>query len=116
MTEAEAYPILRVTPDHSRHNSVLSDHVNSQIMTKESEHLGRDIYDVDSLSASIDLLKMTDAVMPYSHTMCQWMEEQGVETLLVNSERLGNVGLYAKQGVKDKKIEAFIEILQQHSY
>lgn len=110
------YPILQVTPDHSRHNSVLSDHVNSQSGGRDAEVVGRDVYDVDSLFASLDMLRMSDAVMPYSHKMCDWMKKRGFETLLIDDSKRGNVGLYAKQGARDKKIEAFIEIIQQRSY
>ena len=109
----EQYPLLRVTPEHSRHNSVLSDHVNSQEDAMESQLVGRDVYDVDSLFASIDMLKMTDAVMPYSQKMCAWMKEREIETLLVNEERLGNVGIYTKQGIDDQKIQRFVQILQE---
>ncbi|SBT12343.1 LysR family transcriptional regulator [Vibrio celticus] len=110
------YPILQVTPDHSRHNSVLSDHVNSQSGGRDAEVVGRDVYDVDSLFASLDMLRMSDAVMPYSHKMCDWMKKRGFETLLIDDSKRGNVGLYAKQGARDKKIEAFIEIIKQRSY
>ncbi|CAH6870811.1 Transcriptional regulator [Vibrio chagasii] len=110
------FPILQVTPDHSRHNSVLSDHVNSQPGGRDSETVGRDIYDVDSLFASLDMLRMSDAVMPYSHKMCDWMEERGFETLLIDDSKRGNVGLYAKQGADDLKIKSFIDILQNVNF
>ena len=110
------FPILQVTPDHSRHNSVLSDHVNSQPGGRDSEIVGRDIYDVDSLFASLDMLRMSDAVMPYSHKMCEWMEERGFETLLIDDSKRGNVGLYAKQGADDLKIKSFIDILQNVNF
>ncbi|CDT55939.1 LysR family transcriptional regulator [Vibrio coralliirubri] len=110
------YPILQVTPDHSRHNSVLSDHVNSQSGGRDAEVVGRDVYDVDSLFASLDMLRMSDAVMPYSHKMCDWMKKRGFETLLIDDSKRGNVGLYAKQGADDLKIKTFIEILQKANF
>ncbi|WKY60169.1 LysR family transcriptional regulator [Vibrio sp. SNU_ST1] len=114
--ETLAFPILQVTPDHSRHNSVLSDHVNSQPGGRDTEVVGRDVYDVDSLFASLDMLRMSDAVMPYSHKMCDWMKDKGFETLLIDDSKLGNVGLYAKQGAEDLKIKTFIEILQKANF
>ncbi|MEZ9563606.1 LysR family transcriptional regulator [Vibrio artabrorum] len=111
-----AYPILQVTPDHSRHNSVLSDHVNSQSSGRDAEVIGRDVYDVDSLFPSLDMLSMSDAVMPYSHKMCDWMNKRGFETLLIDDSKRGNVGLYTKLGADDLKIKTFIEILQKANF
>ncbi|WP_429751857.1 LysR family transcriptional regulator [Vibrio minamisatsumaniensis] len=111
-----AYPILQVTPDHSRHNSVLSDHVNSQSSGRDAEVIGRDVYDVDSLFPSLDMLSMSDAVMPYSHKMCDWMNKRGFETLLIDDSKRGNVGLYTKVGADDLKIKTFIEILQKANF
>jgi len=62
------------------------------------------------------MLRMSNAVMPYSHKMCDWMKDKGFETLLIDDSKLGNVGLYAKQGAEDLKIKTFIEILQKANF
>ena len=48
--------------------------------------------------------------------MCDWMEERGFETLLIDDTKRGNVGLYAKQGADDLKIKSFMDILQNVNF
>lgn len=65
--KASEFPLLRVTPDHSRHGDIL----NQQSLEKMSliERSKQVIYSVYSLSASIDMLTRSDAVMPYTNRM-----------------------------------------------
>lgn len=109
------FPLLRVTPDHARHHSVLADHLAQHQMIRKDGQDNRLIYDVDAVPASIDMLNMTDAVMPYSSEMQRWMESKGIETLLVNEDQIGNVGIYTKQGHDDEKISLLIDLIKQDS-
>ncbi|EGQ9411905.1 LysR family transcriptional regulator [Vibrio cholerae] len=109
-----AYPVIRVTPDHPRHRSVLAEQHISKMDTVFAQDVGRQIYHVDSLAASLDILRCTDAVMPYSSKLCQWMEAHGAKTLVINTKQVGNVGIYctAKLGDNDK-VSRMIDFLKK---
>lgn len=108
------FPLLRVTPDHARHRSVLAEHITSPFDLNAQRYQDRAVYDVDSLSASLDLLKSSNAVMPYSDRMCEWMAEREVQTLVINQAQIGNIGIYTNKGVMDEKVRQFVEILKDH--
>lgn len=81
------YPIIRVTPDHARHRSVLAEHASLAQQYSEQRENKRTIYDIDSLFASLDILEKIDAVMPYSDRMCNWMASKHMETLVINTQK-----------------------------
>jgi len=85
-----------------RHRSVLADHMTSPFELSASRLEDRAIYDVDSLFASLDLLKCSDAIMPYSDRMCEWMAAREIETLVIN------------RGELDEKTTQFIQLLREH--
>ncbi|MGF1753623.1 LysR family transcriptional regulator [Vibrio makurazakiensis] len=84
------YPELRVTSDHTRNRSILS--IPPKTVTNSNT-----TFDIDSLSAAIDFLKSTDAIMPYTAEIQNWMESQGIVALYVKRFRKGNVGIYTKE-------------------
>ncbi|MGL4380242.1 MAG: LysR family transcriptional regulator [Vibrio sp.] len=108
------YPVIRVTPDHPRHRSVLSEYYASQMEAALGHDSSKKIYHIDSLMASLDVLKCTDAIMPYSSKMCQWMEARSVKVLSINPYRVGNVGIYynTQQG-NHQKVERIISLLKK---
>ncbi len=109
----KCYPIIRVTPDHSRHASVLADHMQSPVSIDLERDAGRPVYNVDSFSASLDLLSSSDAIMPYSSEMSQWMEHKAFTTLLVDKSKLGNVGVYYKVGCEDIKVHSMVNSIRE---
>jgi DNA-binding transcriptional LysR family regulator len=109
-----AYPLIRVTPNHARHQSVLlPEHAKQEQLHEQRRMQDRVCYDIDALSASIDILNMSDAVMPYTAEMHNWFSERGIETLYTNPDQLGNVGIYTRYGVPDEKIALFIHLIEQ---
>lgn len=113
MSKASQYPLLRVTPDHSRHADIL----NQQSLEKISmiERSKQVIYSVYSLSASIDMLKRSDAIMPYTNRMLKIFKERGVSLLCLNEVQLGQVGIYTKAGELSDKTRSLIDIISTHS-
>jgi len=110
----EEFPLLRATPDHIRHGSMLIDKPYTQSqLTQPSNQI---VYDVDSLSASIDMLDMTQAVMPYTDRLQSYLEGRGLHCLAVNNEKVGNVGLYVPQGVLSQKVESLIEHIEHYCH
>lgn len=115
LIEQAQYPLIRVTPDHSRHRTMLTEHASLAKQYTEQRESKRAIYDVDSLFASIDILEMANAIMPYSDKMCHWMARRNIATLTINKKKKGNVGIYIKQGIANPKITSFIEILTKYT-
>lgn len=108
------YPLIRATPNHPRHQSILIPLHSKQNQLSEQQRMqGRVCYDVNSLSASIDILKSTDAVMPYTAELSDWFESRGLKTFAINPNQIGNIGLYSKFGLKDDKVDFFAKLLQK---
>lgn len=103
------YPILKVTPSHSRYSPLLSDALSNFDNGTENTIS----YEVDSLPASIDILNMTNAIMPYTSKMESWMQERGVIALKPENEKVGNVGIYHKRSLSDPKVELLIDLIEQ---
>ncbi|USD67309.1 LysR family transcriptional regulator [Vibrio sp. SCSIO 43136] len=97
------FPVIRITPAHQRHHSVLNSVIDFTSEIQKGVSDTSVVYQVDSLLASLDLLKATDAIMPYSDCMQAWMKKNGIELLSVNHERVGNVGIYHKRQLEDQK-------------
>lgn len=104
------YPIIRVTPNHARNSVVLNNALYADEQIFEQHAL---VFEVDSLFASIDLLKTTDAVMPFSNKMRGWMEKQHIDVCYINDQKIGNVGIYHKRQLDDAKIHFLIQKLTE---
>ncbi|MGR5175683.1 LysR family transcriptional regulator [Vibrio mediterranei] len=104
------YPLLRVTPNHPRHQTVLANGLPHDDLLEE-----RIIYDVDSVLASIDMLHMTQAVMPYSHLAETWLSGLGLSTCYTDKTKVGNIGIYTKLGETKSTVSEFVTLLKQHA-
>ncbi|GMQ48308.1 LysR family transcriptional regulator [Vibrio sp. 10N] len=102
----QRYPLLRVTPNHPRHQSVLANGLPHDTQFDE-----RIIYDVDSVMASMDMLHMTQAIMPYSHKASDWLEQHDIVIAYLDKEKVGNIGIYAKQGESKSSVETLVHLL-----
>ncbi|HHP0494660.1 TPA: LysR family transcriptional regulator [Vibrio harveyi] len=107
-----AYPLIRVTPGHSRYSSVLNNAFEYDQIFNQSNETAPVVYEVGSLLASLDLLETTNAIMPYSDKMNGWMEKNGVKCLHTDTSKIGNVGIYHKRQLDNDKAQFLInEIL-----
>lgn len=106
MNVLDEFPLLRATPDHIRHGSMLIDQPHAHNPLQQP--VNQIIYDVDSLSASIDMLLMTQAVMPYTHKLKSYLEQKGLKCLTINNEKIGSIGIYVPLGQLPDKIESLI--------
>ena len=106
---AEDYPLLKVTPDHARHGDVLTEE-GAELFTVAAQET-RVIYELDSLSASIDMVKMSNAIMPYTSKIAELLREEGLEQLWLNEEQLGQVGIYTKVGTLTEPTTALIDLI-----
>ncbi|MEZ9133803.1 LysR family transcriptional regulator [Vibrio breoganii] len=113
LEKAQNYPLLRVTPDHSRHGDILSQKSLEEISSFERTQVVT--YNVYSLSASLDLLKASNAVMPYTDRMSSFFEEQNIQTLCMNEKQLGQVGIYTKVGALSEKTRVLVRLISEYS-
>ncbi|MCL9773811.1 LysR family transcriptional regulator [Vibrio methylphosphonaticus] len=102
------YPLLRVTPSHPRHQSILAHGLPHDRALEE-----RIVYDIDSVAASIDMLKITPAVMPYSHHANEWLTSQGLIQISTDRSKVGNIGIYTKMGEPKVSVTSFCSSLRQ---
>jgi DNA-binding transcriptional LysR family regulator len=105
----EHYPLLRVTPNHPRHQSVLANGLPHDELLEE-----RIVYDVDSVLASIDMLNMTHAVMPYSHRAEHWLSDLGLVCCYIDRQKVGNIGIYTKLGESKSSVNELIHLINQN--
>ncbi|NOI80161.1 LysR family transcriptional regulator [Vibrio tubiashii] len=107
--KAKDYPLVKVTPDHARHGDVLTEE-GAELFTVAAQNT-QVTYELDSLSASIDMVKMSNAIMPYTSEMEAYFVNQGLALLWLNKGQLGQVGIYTKVGDFTKPTQALIDLI-----
>ncbi len=112
VSQLSAFPVIKVTPGHARYSSVVTDSINYFDNDSSRAEGNKVIYELDSLLAGIDMLKMTDAVMPYTNKVALWMEQRGGKLLHVDSNKVGNVGIYFKRSFEDEKAHYLMDMMQ----
>ncbi|WP_332403578.1 LysR family transcriptional regulator [Vibrio metschnikovii] len=110
-----SYPFLRVTPDNLRDIKVLSEHYQLVSQNNQQYDNQKIIYDINSLSASIDILTNTDSIMPYSNKMCAWMKKKDIHTLMINESKMGTVGIYTNREDINDNITNLVDTLVNYS-
>lgn len=111
--DLESYPLLRVTPTPSKYLKLLTTEQKQEFLRYEQNRSQERIcYDVDNLSVSLDLLKQTDAIMPYTSKLKPWLEAQKITCLDIMDPIQGTVGIYMNAGGISNKIEAVIQAIQ----
>lgn len=107
--KARDYPLVKVTPDHARHGDVLTEE-GAELFTSAAQNT-QVTYELDSLSASIDMVKMSNAIMPYTSEMEAFFVNQGLALLWLNKKQLGQVGVYTKVGDFTTPTQALIDLI-----
>lgn len=105
------YPQIKVTPDHSRNGKVLNDKGAETFAIKAQQ--AKVVYELDSLKASIDMLKMSDAIMPYTDKIKDKMKHQNIATLPMTEHRQGVVGIYSNTEVLSENMEFLVSLFKQ---
>ncbi|WP_300180470.1 LysR family transcriptional regulator [uncultured Aliivibrio sp.] len=105
------YPQIKVTPDHSRDGKVLNDKGAETFALKAQQ--AKVIYELDSLKASVDMLKMSDAIMPYTDKIKSKMALQGVVVLPVEQYKIGVVGIYSNTEVLSENMEYLVGLFKR---
>lgn len=110
--EVENYPLLRVTPDTSSYQHLLED---TEPKRREATEKGVDeriVYNLGSLSASLDLLCALPAIMPYSAKMAAFFAKQSIVALpKINLNKKSAVGVYY-QSEQGMHIDALLTLIK----
>nr|WP_241802840.1 LysR family transcriptional regulator [Aliivibrio logei] len=104
------YPQIKVTPDHSRDGKVLNDKGAETFAIKAQQ--AKVVYELDSLKASIDMLKMSDAIMPYTDKIKEKMTQQNIVTLPMKENKQGVVGIYSNTEVLSENMEYLVSLFK----
>jgi DNA-binding transcriptional LysR family regulator len=105
------YPQIKVTPDHTRDGKVLNDKGAETFAIKAQQV--KVVYELDSLKASIDMLKMSDSIMPYTDKIKEKMKDQNIVTLPITDHRQGVVGIYSNTEVLSENMEYLVNLFKQ---
>ncbi|WP_158269282.1 LysR family transcriptional regulator [Saccharospirillum sp. MSK14-1] len=106
------YPHLAVTPDETRYSRAVV--TNPQF--KEAEHhqyhlADRVVWSTSSMSAALDILRDSDAVMIYPESMTETLADSGVVPLaLTEPQEAMEVGVYRLEDrISDDGLDALVE-------
>ena len=93
--DTELYPLLQVTPDSEAYQHLLENPLPKQLEKERKKISERIVYEINSLTASIDLLSSTPAVMPYPKSMADYFAKADIVPLPMDQEgQTGTVGIY----------------------
>ncbi|PSU33959.1 LysR family transcriptional regulator [Photobacterium lutimaris] len=108
------YPLLQVTPDQDSYQHLIENPQPKQ-QEKERKKLSERItYEINSLSASLDLLTTSKAVMPYTKSMANYFEQFDIVPLpSTSAPQTGIVGIYHLNEPNASHITDIKEILSR---
>ena len=109
---AALYPLLLVTPDHDIHQHLI-ENPQPKLMEKERKQIAeRMVYEIQSLAASLDMLAITKAIMPYSNSMADYFAKFDIVALPnPAAPQKGNVGIYHLNDPLPAHVQAFKQTL-----
>ncbi len=91
------YPHLDITPDETRYREVVQD-LQQKEAQRSAYHLReRVVWSTSSMSAGLDILRDSDAVMVYTSSMAPFFRAQGLEELPLALPQPFTVGIYCLQ-------------------
>lgn len=110
--DIEQYPLLAVTPDRETLLSLLDDPQPKQRESRRRQTSTRPLFEVDTLAASIDLLKISQAVMPYPKAMQTRLARQQIQPIPYDDEQSrGTIGLYRHREQSSAATERLVAYL-----
>ncbi|MCW8328629.1 LysR family transcriptional regulator [Photobacterium sp. SDRW27] len=94
-SDTELYPLLQVTPDSEAYQHLIENPQPKQLERERKKVSERIVYEINSLTASVDLLTSTTAVMPYPMSMADYFSKSDIVALpLDQAGQAGTVGIY----------------------
>lgn len=120
--DTELFPLLQVTPDCETYQHLIENPLPKQLERERKKVTERIVYEINSLSASVDLLNSTTAIMPYPRTMADYFAQSGIVPLPMDEDgQTGTVGIYhlnevLVQHVADIKTQLIASSQSQHLF
>lgn len=99
------YPHLDVTPDESRYGQVVKDPA-AQTHHAAYHRLQRVVWSTSSMSAGIEILLESDAVMTYASSMAPYFQQMGLAELAIAPSEPAQVGIYC---LAERQAEASVQ-------
>ncbi|MGF1727988.1 LysR family transcriptional regulator [Photobacterium kasasachensis] len=94
-SDTELYPLLQVTPDSESYQHLIENPQPKQLERERKKVSERIVYEINSLTASIDILTTTTAIMPYPLSMADYFSLSNVVPLALDQKaQTGTVGIY----------------------
>ncbi|OAN17996.1 LysR family transcriptional regulator [Photobacterium jeanii] len=104
------YPSLSVTYDAKKFSHIVDNPIPKQHERERQQLDQRATYELDSLLASIETLKTTVAIMPYTKALKPYLESYGLKTLSMKKQpNPGTVGIYHHRRETSKSHLTLIE-------
>ncbi|WP_227876273.1 LysR family transcriptional regulator [Photobacterium frigidiphilum] len=89
------YPLLQVTPDSEAYQHLIENPQPKQLERDRQKVSERIVYEINSLTASVDMLTSTTAIMPYPMSMTDYFAQVNIVPLPLKKEgQKGTVGIY----------------------
>jgi len=109
--DTELYPLLQVTPDSDAYQHLIENPQPKQLERERKKVSERIVYEINSLTASIDILSSTTAIMPYPLSMADYFSQADIVPLpLAQDGQTGTVGIYH---LNEVLVEHVADIKQQ---
>ncbi|UXI04303.1 LysR family transcriptional regulator [Photobacterium sp. TY1-4] len=108
------YPLLQVTPDSDYYRQLLENPQPKQLDLERQKAADRIVYAINNLSASLDLLRHTRAIMPYPKCMVAYFAQSDIVPLPQHvAGQTSTVGLYQLNQIQADHVEEFKQHIQQ---
>lgn len=116
LTDLLDYPHLDVTPDEARYTQVLENSALKQAQRERYYVPDRVVWATNSMSAGLDILRDSDAVMTYTNVLADYFAQQGVLPLPINEPQGPHtVGLYVlAERADDAHIQYITGMIQRY--
>ncbi|KHT62311.1 transcriptional regulator [Photobacterium gaetbulicola] len=112
----DIYPLLQVTPDQDNYQHLIENPQPKQQEKERKKLSDRISYEINSLSASVDLLATSKAIMPYTRNMADYFAQFDLVPLPdTHSPQTGIVGIYHLNETLPTHISDIKEILMATS-
>ncbi|KLV06965.1 transcriptional regulator [Photobacterium aquae] len=113
--DTSLYPLLLVTPDQDTHQHLLENPLPKQQEKERKQISERIVFEIHSLSASLDLLATSKAIMPYSSTMTSYFKQFDIVPLPLSAPaQRGNVGIYHLTDPLPAHVQAFKTLMSEY--
>ncbi|WP_299022434.1 LysR family transcriptional regulator [uncultured Photobacterium sp.] len=93
--DTELYPLLQITPDSDTYQHLIENPLPKRLEKERKKVSERIVYEINSLAASVDILKTINAIMPYPQSMTDYFAQSDIVPLpLAHKGQIGTVGIY----------------------